>query len=378
MPDEKKFADLEFWQRCAVVGACLSESEKRKLLKKYDLRDYELGSIDTLRILVRLSVDQPQLADRIDAHLRRKYGDEGKDWFSDSPTRRIARWREALETGDPSCMLWTAVTDEDEVFSEALLSDYFAFLHHGTDLAAKRLREVERAKVKTEEAEKKHKASRSRERTVRREKQQLSKKVAELERKLKSHESRKEPDSTPESDARDREYVEALEKRLILAEEKSLVEARNVARLQSDLGSRDREIERLREVEIAASAEITKLLDLLRVRESDCKECPGRDLCNRNVLLVGGLTRLKSVYRNLVTGCGGDFRYHTGESSSTGDLLRNGVSWADIVLCPVDVNSHSAALGVKRLCRKMEKPFMMLRSSSVSSLSKALDTIAAQ
>jgi hypothetical protein len=48
------------------------------------------------------------------------------------------------------------------------------------------------------------------------------------------------------------------------------------------------------------------------------------------------------------------------------------VGWADVVLCPVDVNSHNACRGVKRACKKMSKPYHMLPSSGVSSVARTL------
>ncbi|MCD4706318.1 MAG: DUF2325 domain-containing protein [Candidatus Sabulitectum sp.] len=71
----------------------------------------------------------------------------------------------------------------------------------------------------------------------------------------------------------------------------------------------------------------------------------------------------------------GDFKYYDGRQNSGEKKWREGISWADVVLCPVDMNSHRAALGVKKICKKMQKPFMMLRRSSVSSISRALDRV---
>ncbi|MCD4805265.1 MAG: DUF2325 domain-containing protein [Desulfobacterales bacterium] len=45
---------------------------------------------------------------------------------------------------------------------------------------------------------------------------------------------------------------------------------------------------------------------------------------------------------------------------------------SDMVLCPVNCNSHNACLCVKKLCKKYCKPVQMLPSSSSSSISQAL------
>ena len=86
---------------------------------------------------------------------------------------------------------------------------------------------------------------------------------------------------------------------------------------------------------------------------------------------------MKALYKGIIEKSGADFRYHNGRYAGGEEMLVSGISWADIVLCPVDVNSHRAALGVKKICRKMDKPFMMLRNSSISSISRALDEVVA-
>ncbi|MBW1745825.1 MAG: DUF2325 domain-containing protein, partial [Deltaproteobacteria bacterium] len=45
---------------------------------------------------------------------------------------------------------------------------------------------------------------------------------------------------------------------------------------------------------------------------------------------------------------------------------------SDMVLCPVNCNSHNACLNVKKLCKKYCKRVQMLPSSSLSSISQAL------
>jgi hypothetical protein len=110
--------------------------------------------------------------------------------------------------------------------------------------------------------------------------------------------------------------------------------------------------------------------------ETECETCPNRDLCARRVLLVGGITKLCAFYRDLVEKMGGEFGYHDGRASGGERALENLIGWADVVLCPVDVNSHRACLSVKKTCKKWEKPYYMLPSSSVSSISRALADVA--
>lgn len=123
-------------------------------------------------------------------------------------------------------------------------------------------------------------------------------------------------------------------------------------------------------------AEVERLLQKMLREEAECETCPNRDLCARRVLLVGGITKLCAFYRDMVEEMGGEFGYHDGRSSGGERALENLIGWADVVLCPVDVNSHRACLSVKKICKKWDKPYYMLTSSSVSSISRALVDVA--
>lgn len=101
----------------------------------------------------------------------------------------------------------------------------------------------------------------------------------------------------------------------------------------------------------------------------------GCDLCERRVLIVGGLDRLKGFYRDVVNRMNGSFLYHDGDCHS--QELPSLISQADVVLCPVDVNSHAACLRVKKDCKEAGKDYYMLRKSSVSTVYEALARVAA-
>jgi hypothetical protein len=104
-----------------------------------------------------------------------------------------------------------------------------------------------------------------------------------------------------------------------------------------------------------------------------CDEsCPVYGACPKRILIVGGMTKLKAHYRRLVESNGAIFDYHNGYIRGGMRVLEGRVRRSDMILCPVNCNSHSACLTVKRLCRKLNKPLHILSNASVSSISKAL------
>lgn len=104
-----------------------------------------------------------------------------------------------------------------------------------------------------------------------------------------------------------------------------------------------------------------------------CDEsCPNCATCSKRILVVGGMTKMKPFYRDLIESCGGEFDYHDGYMKGGDKNLEVRILRSDMILCPVNCNSHNACRRVKKMCKKHKKPIKMLASSSLSSISNAL------
>jgi len=101
--------------------------------------------------------------------------------------------------------------------------------------------------------------------------------------------------------------------------------------------------------------------------------CPSFDLCKKRILIVGGITRMESLYRELIESHGGVFEYHDGYVKKGAKKLESRLKRADIVVCPVNCNSHAACIMVKNLGKKYGKTVHMLASFSMSSISRAIN-----
>ncbi|PID27831.1 MAG: hypothetical protein CSB55_07220 [Candidatus Cloacimonadota bacterium] len=103
--------------------------------------------------------------------------------------------------------------------------------------------------------------------------------------------------------------------------------------------------------------------------EAECAECEiDCENCPHNVLMVGGPERMKESYRRVINDLGGKFEYHAGHHKGEVNNLERLVNWADIVLCPVNINSHFACKTVKNLCKKKNTAYRMLSSCGISSV----------
>ncbi len=105
------------------------------------------------------------------------------------------------------------------------------------------------------------------------------------------------------------------------------------------------------------------------------ERCPGSELCGKKVLYVGGLKKMVPHYQQLVENYGGRFMHHDGGVEISRNQLPKMLGAADIVFCPVDCVSHDACLRVKKMCKHYHKPFVMMRSSGLSTLAKELGNI---
>lgn len=109
----------------------------------------------------------------------------------------------------------------------------------------------------------------------------------------------------------------------------------------------------------------------------DCNtdRCPGPDLCGKTVLYVGGQHKMVPHYRQMVEKYNGRFAHHDGGKEVSRAILPKMLNNADAVLCPVDCVSHYACNCVKQICKRYQKPFIIMRSSGLSSLAKGLSEI---
>lgn len=100
--------------------------------------------------------------------------------------------------------------------------------------------------------------------------------------------------------------------------------------------------------------------------------CPSFDLCRKRILIVGGIVKIKDRYKKLIEENGGIFEYHDGYMKGGTKGLKNQIRRADLVLCPVNCNSHNACSLTKKLGKKYSRPVHMLAGSGLSAVSQAL------
>lgn len=96
------------------------------------------------------------------------------------------------------------------------------------------------------------------------------------------------------------------------------------------------------------------------------------------VLYVGGRNSTVDRLRSVAAEYDAELRHHDGGLEQTPQRLDRLLPSVDCVLCPIDCVSHDACLRAKKACQKLAKPFVPLRSASLTSFRTALERLATQ
>ncbi|GAB6158743.1 hypothetical protein JCM39194_19430 [Desulfotomaculum varum] len=112
------------------------------------------------------------------------------------------------------------------------------------------------------------------------------------------------------------------------------------------------------------------------VKQTPCPlSCSGCSCCVKRILMVGGITKFKAHYKQVIEQHGCRFEYLDGYMKGGEKALINKIKRCDVVFCPIDCNSHNACHSVKKLCKKEGKPYKMLSSSSISGIIQAVSQL---
>ncbi len=96
-------------------------------------------------------------------------------------------------------------------------------------------------------------------------------------------------------------------------------------------------------------------------------------LRGKRITLVGGIESLECHYKHIVESLGAHFSRHNGDCAGGSRDLEDCILSADLVICPVSVNSHYAAKTVKKLCKECGVPCRFPRTASLTGLRKAVE-----
>lgn len=388
----KKFWELPAKFHCPVIGTCFTLDELRHLARKAGIEagagDYELH-----HTLVHIAGERGYPARLLQKSLERKFAATIRHAAAYANVKALADfWQTALAQGDVGAAFWAVLTHP---FSDdALMQHVYGEVHMRSHLAGHAARAADRELPRHRQRIATLEAALARATSALRERAKAGEHTAvELAHQLQRG-TRLERDL-----AAARARIAELEGGALLTALRQQNAALNDALARATQRALDAERERERWSRLAATRAPAQAPTELTAAstpepppetppmEERCApncdalaagDCPGPDLCGRRILYVGGRERQLAHFRALVARRNGELLHHDGgrhESSAHLDAL---IRSADAVLCPIECVSHDACRRIKRLCKRERKPFVPLRSASLTGFADGLRTIAVE
>jgi hypothetical protein len=373
-PYRLKLWEIEYFFKCPVVGICLTSSEQRQVLKKAGISFKRRSAFEIHEILVGGAEKKGRLAEKMDNLLNRKFAHEIASLLDLDETSFMARWETCFHSGEYAGAFWAAATRPD--LSIQARRQIFGTIHMamhanaGKDATLRRrlAYEKERAEKMILKAKEAHRSRKS----LQKAQADLTGRLADSEKEQVRLKNELEELKRCHSGLRfERQNAELKADLKGLSREMREKEGQIVV-LRAENSMLSSEIDRQRGLSERFQKEARELVKAMVAQKRCDATCPSFDLCKRRVLIVGGLTKMEALYRQMIEDGGGIFEYHDGYVRNGLRNLENRLRRADIVLCPTSCNSHAACSLVKSLGKKHNKPVCILVSSSLSAMAQAL------
>ena len=385
-PDCNPPVPLRYWEiekffTCPIVGMCLTQTEQKQLLKKTGNPIKRKTPFEIHEVLVGSSNSENPLSRKIDRLLNHKFG-KGSAFFLDLDEKKFTEhWDACFKTGDFKSILWAAATHPElssgcraRIFGtihmvmhenaeeNGCLRDRLSALQETVDdlnykmkrknQANRKLKKENDALALAEEAQK-ARLTRSEYECAKLEKELAEIKGLPMVAKLEQENRRLKEELDGMS--------EKIERRIL-----------RIATLEDENSRLKEELERQRESSAWFNKKTNAIMEEVLANNACDESCPSFDLCRKRVLIVGGITKMEALYRQVIESSGGVFDYHDGYMQKGMKKLESSLKRADLILCPVSCNSHTACVIVKNLGKKYNKPVQMLAGAGISAVSQAI------
>ncbi len=383
--------EIETHFKCPVIGAVLSVEKHQQILKKCGYNVLNIKPYEYHQLLMSRLSEENNVSIKVNNYLRskaRKYMLAVHE-KSESEIRKL--WKEQSRSGNVGPLMYAIVSYEDTDIE--LLQDVYGEVHmqaHANmtqvyDIRKKLAtadesiqREINKSGQKKEEIKKLAQTYK----TILKHNQKLEHKNLELKRQLCKIESKINPShSLADDNDRLREELQQMKTQLYGKDEKIRIKEREKRSLQIEVFSLKQEKTMLEE-QMQALIEGLNIMDPSESSNHSSGNCSGENcteekcaqyqICAERIFIIGGITKMKPYYRDIVEKAGGKFDYHDGYLKNSNANLEARVKRSDLVICPVNCNSHNACLKVKKLCNQHNKQLKILSSSSLSAITHAL------
>jgi len=383
---EKEMSPLKFWEIenyfvCPVVGMCLSFSEQKQLLKKSGFEAEDNTPFKIHEALVACSRDENRLSRLTNKLLERKFGKKAAVLRGLDTLDFKARFKTDFDAGVCPMVTWAAATNHllSADFKMEIFGDIHMSMHWNGEQAIKLKQENSKLRAEIKTLRLNNHEYRGYGRSLKKDNNDLRQQNSQLKTTLialkNNFHNLKDELAAINLRNRDVEMEQAhqnMQGRVNLLEAEVKDKDRLMAASEARNTRLHSEVNQLQKINHRLQSETQEIVaELASLNRCDAN-CPSFDLCKKRILLVGGMTRIEFLYRDLVEKSGGVFDYHDGYMKRGTRMLENCLYRADVVICPISCNSHAACNMVKNLAKKHNKTVHMLANSSLSSIYRVL------
>jgi hypothetical protein len=367
--------------KCPVIGTCLSVQDLKKILKKVGTCIKHLNAYQVHRTVMENMGSENKVSRKVDANLKHKFRKELSEFGSLEESEFEAAWKLHFEKGNIFALLWIAATRSDlsEQCLEQVFGDIHMLSHQNVNDACTHKQQLARQQEANKRLAEKIERARSLARRFKKERDILEGGFNEVHGAYETLKREKAQIQERLSDSGENRLVCDLRvenSKLQVMVKKYEQEILNYSHKIQFLEDQNRKLmshlERQQDLNGELKKEVKKMAHQMSSLNQCDEQCPAFDLCAKRILIVGGITKLKAYYRELIEDRGGIFEYHDGYMNGGKRGLEGRVRRSDIILCPVKCNSHNACLSLKKLCQKHNKPVQMLSNASLNAISQAL------
>lgn len=369
--------ELDSSFHCSIIGTCLATAELRQILEKMDITGARsMSEHDLHRQGVSVAGWRDGRAKLLNKSIDRRHArtiaqfDRAK-----SEAAVIELWEAAVARGEIPGAYWAVLTHTET--STALLKRAFGEVHMLSHLvgAANRADIRRLSDIENENAALREKVERQQNQirdTIIARDARINSLTAELARVIAAGVDGNT--AAPDSDGL-AALVAALEQRLAAAQAHG-------ERLAVRLAQAEDRWRAEAQVRAANATENATLRDEIAALEASLAPAVSPasappDLNGAALLYVGGRTGHVAGLRSIAERFSASLLHHDGGLETSTTQLAGLIARAEMVFFPVDCVSHDAMHLVKRLCRQAGRPYLPLRSASLTTFLAALRNLPA-
>ena len=378
---QRRYWEVDHFFWCPIISMCLNVAEQRRIVNRLRLFPKNMSAFEIHETLVANSDNENPLSQKIDSVLKARFKKEREAFFHLEEDEFIRNWKVKLQAGKMEGMLWIAATRPDlsPMAKNAIFGDIHMQMHLNVSRNAKMRGQIAREQNKNQVLCRRLRVTSRATKHVKKENERLREELDGLRRSYDSLDKEKKKRDLELSQLQGSSVLGSLRKENLqskyelrkLCEEMKSYQDR-LKMLQNKNDKLFSQLQSQRKINGRLKEETERIITEISSLNHCDKTYPSFDLCQRRILIVGGMTRIESAYRQLIEKNGGVFEYHDGRTKGGIKELKSRVRRADVVFCPVNINSHNACSAVKKLGKKYGKPIHMLAGSGLNAISQAL------